>query len=425
MRSVRFCLFLGALLFSLSLFALPSQAQNSLPVHCGNPIALNVNIANQQIKKYKYGIPFVAGSTGSVKNVFWWARHDNERPGYSGGTGGTIQIGIYTDESGKPGNLIGQSVNHSFDLQNAPPSWFTTTNLSRAGVQVVEGNKYWVVFKNVDPEADTNFVSLNGPFLRNSPRSFGGPIALDHQYDLLREEGNANDLRAFGTARPKDNLYLHYTKTNDDNAIWRPYREDNSPSFVSFPYCVVRVDDGDGLKSYGFRFAYGPTHCIRRDLPDDDVYKRMPQANGSNRIMQIAKFRESTNFPISNAKLYVFARSLDTNETSKLAVMVNGVLQDCIEVNRLAWYSIDLDFNVEADVEYKIEFLAANSDNVLVMCAPIAGGGETGLDYTGGARLSTDSGLTWKGFPFGHRPAYSNVQLSFYIEGEAELKLEK
>ena len=59
------------------------------------------------------------------------------------------------------------------------------------------------------------------------------------------------------------------------------------------------------------------------------------------------------------------------------------------------------------------------------MYAPISGVGETGLDYTGGARLSIDSGLTWKGFPFGHRPADDNVQLSFYIEGEAELKLGK
>ena len=403
----------------------PSNPTTTTTVVCGNPIGLNVNIANQPIAAKKYAVPFIAGASGDAINVIWWARWTAADSGYSKGTGGNIEVSVFDDLNGAPHVQVGLAETEIFDLKNNPPtpvSSFQTTNFNSA-VSLTEGEKYWIVFENTHDDYANNFISLNGPLLRNHDFRFGGPFG---------SSSLPKDARAFDWARPCGDLFLHESPKNDDAGVWRLYQESKLPRQVPFPYVFLRIDDGTGVtKGNGFPFAYGPLHSTYDSVPEHQYeYEYMYHVGGENRIMQIANFNDKDTFPLSNTTLNVFAGVKSSlvnqviptqDEEESLAVFVNGVFQGCVWIGKLDWYSIDLDIPIEANEDYEIEFVATNSAKIVIMHAPVYHGGDSGLGYVGKAQHSTDSGATWRGFNVGHHVNQQRNQLCFYIEGEGEL----
>ncbi len=370
--------------------------QQDFIVHCGNRIALNNNIANQPIAGKQYAIPFIAKTSGEIQNLYWWARSTNKDSGYSKGTGGDIQITINEDALGIPGDEIGKYV-EEFDLINNPLSGFRTTNLNGS---VTKGEKYWIVFKNIHEDPKYNYLSLNGPLLRNNTEhgNFDTPDQIE------------DDTRAFHIARPCDDFYL-YELTPGTDESWRPYQESNKPKFVVFPFAVVRVQNRAGETiDHGFPFTYGPYQLgtTNKELVD------MPKVRGLNRVRQTATFERSDKFPIEDAELKFFAEEFRL-EFSEVAVLVNGVFQGCVEVGEMDWYSVPLNMPIEANKKYEIEFLANSNANVGIMGGPMTG--NTALDYVGNATISADGGKNWTGYPVVSHPNHQGVQLCFYIEG--------
>lgn len=155
----------------------------------------------------------------------------------------------------------------------------------------------------------------------------------------------------------------------------------------------------------------------------------MYYVGAGHRILQTATFNDKDTFPLSNATLNVFAGVKSSlclvdqvvstqKQKESLAVFVNDVFQGYLSVGKLDWYSIDLNMDVEANKEYRIEFVAANSAEIVIMNVPVYHEGDSGLGYVGKAQHSSDSGETWNGFNVGHHVNQQRTQLCFYIEGE-------
>lgn len=120
---------------------------------------------------------FVAVATGTVSEL-------SERTNSAGSTNVTsVVLGIYTDNAGLPGNVLGQGT-----APGAPPpsSWITVTGLA---IPVVKGTTYWLAHLP---------LGVAGGFYRFSVANAGG-----------------GDVESVGT----------FTKLESGIAEWAPFNE--------------------------------------------------------------------------------------------------------------------------------------------------------------------------------------------------------
>ncbi len=354
----------------------------------GNPIALNGNITNSPLTNKRLALPFTAKTTGSVESLLWWARFEPEpNNGYSRGNGGEIQISIHEDHEGGPKvHHLGELVSVFPAIENRPlRSQLRRDSFQQANVSVTEGKKYWVVFENIykDSPLWENFVSLNGPRLKNPDKERG------------------KDDPGIEIARPFDNFYLH---EQEKDGSWVPYRQATHSSRTTFPFVVVRINGLDQNKlDHGYPFQYGPVHGPLKS-------KRV---SGLNRIRQTATFSSDVlSEPINDATLYFYAQELSAKDSSEVVVKVNDVVQGIAKVGKQNWYAVHLDTNIEPDVTYEIEFSARAQADVRI---------SQGIDgfllrlkkernYSGHLTYSEDGGRTWK-----DPTKFEGVQASFFI----------
>jgi hypothetical protein len=130
--------------------------------------------------------------TGSVAAVRFYIIHNvNGRTGYSGGTGGTLRVAIHKDSGGRRHVPRGRPLATAALKAEAHGFW-PLVRFKRPG-RVTAGRLYHVVFTNIDPEPQRNYVSINALFsesrsgpapavpdglavLAGSPRGSGGQI---------------------------------------------------------------------------------------------------------------------------------------------------------------------------------------------------------------------------------------------------------
>jgi hypothetical protein len=114
---------------------------------------------------------FRASTTSAVETIRVQQRGLGGGNTYSGGDGGTIRASIQTDDRGEPSGTILSSL--TFNPGNPAGDWEDWTLLTfPSPATLTEGKLYHVVFDNVDPAPDVNWISLNELFYwgRLSPR---------------------------------------------------------------------------------------------------------------------------------------------------------------------------------------------------------------------------------------------------------------
>lgn len=107
-------------------------------------------------------LPIIAEATSSAAG-FRAYMIDNDPPGYSGGNGGSIDVALCIAENGVPGEAIGIGL-------RVPDAQFPSPSSGRGGFHLwrfygdchlIEGEIYFVVFGNADPQPEVNYQSLD------------------------------------------------------------------------------------------------------------------------------------------------------------------------------------------------------------------------------------------------------------------------
>jgi hypothetical protein len=106
---------------------------------------------------------FRAAWTGSaVAARFYVITNVNGRTGYSSGTGGTMRVSLRADSGSAPHRPAGREL-ASATFRPARSGVFPLIRF-RGRPRIVAGRLYHVVFTNIDPRPERNYVSINGLF---------------------------------------------------------------------------------------------------------------------------------------------------------------------------------------------------------------------------------------------------------------------
>lgn len=101
---------------------------------------------------------FRSAWTGEVRGVrFYVVRNSDGRTGYSGGTGGTLRVALARDADGRPAR--GRPLAAATLQPPGRDAWPFVR--FREPARVTRGRRYHVVFTNLDPQPQRNYVSIN------------------------------------------------------------------------------------------------------------------------------------------------------------------------------------------------------------------------------------------------------------------------
>jgi hypothetical protein len=142
---------------------------------------------------------FVASTTSALTAIRFAQRGGS---GYSGGNGGTMRISVQTDNGhGAPSGTRLASLNYS--PGNPGGGWWTWLNRSfPSPATLTTGHTYYIVFENIDPSPQSNYISVNELFVYGSILSPRQPMFGDSSYAVL-------------IARPSWQVAGNYTATMD------------------------------------------------------------------------------------------------------------------------------------------------------------------------------------------------------------------
>ncbi len=130
---------------------------------------------------------FRASTTSALTSVRFSQRGGSG--GYSGGTGGTMRISVQTDNAGKPSGTILSSL--TFSPGNPSGGWTSFNRYTFASpATLTAGVIYHVVYQNMDPQPNTNWISVNDIFAYRST-DVTRPPALSSHFAVLDEESGA------------------------------------------------------------------------------------------------------------------------------------------------------------------------------------------------------------------------------------------
>lgn len=185
----------------LSVGALVGAAQGSSHDKYGTPWAAsslsNIHIGGtQESSGRRVSHRFRAKYTGAIQSFrpYWVA--NQEKPGYAGGTGGTIRMDIVADDgtdNHAPTSTPLGSVTKTFQLQDggrtgfARDQWFELYTLPTP-VEVTAGQLYHIVFTNLDPNPGDNYISLNYLHLERDANPPPGESLTN--WSVLIDDGN-------------------------------------------------------------------------------------------------------------------------------------------------------------------------------------------------------------------------------------------
>ncbi len=194
------CLFL--LVCSLFRIAVPAAAQ--ITANCSNgcygPRLGADGLANTTVGQW--GNPgnvvsyrFRAHHTGAVQSLHVYLIVD--KAGYAAGTGGKLQVTFQTDDGTSAhhpsGNVLAAYILNN-PLTATPSRYFPTFTFANPP-ELVEGQLYHIVFRNVDANPAANFVSVDALYLQ-SPFTPAQPTISDiDAAELLSSGGSSWQVR--------------------------------------------------------------------------------------------------------------------------------------------------------------------------------------------------------------------------------------
>jgi hypothetical protein len=118
--------------------------------------------------------------------------------GYSGGTGGRIRVSVQPDSNGRPSGQVLASL--TFSPGNSSGGWTTFNRYSfPSPATLTAGNRYHIVYHNIDPAPLRNWISVNDIFAY-SAASVTRPPSLTSDYAVLDEEYGAWSVKGEYTA---------------------------------------------------------------------------------------------------------------------------------------------------------------------------------------------------------------------------------
>lgn len=138
----------------LLLFVLPAPAVRAQSLYGTGVQATalnNINVGGPS--NWRVAYRFTAAYTSTITGGVYYRIFSTTKPGYSGGTLGTIVISIVNNASGSPGTLVATCT--GANVGNFPA--FTCPSAS-----VITGQTYYVLFTNTDPSPTVNFASVDG-----------------------------------------------------------------------------------------------------------------------------------------------------------------------------------------------------------------------------------------------------------------------
>jgi hypothetical protein len=115
--------------------------------------------------------------------------------GYSGGTGGTVQVSLQTASSTTPDTPSGQVLTSASIVGPDSSIKFRTIRFDRS-VALSAGTVYYIVFNNSDPNPTQNFYSVNALYYQqlSSPRQ---PAYTDGDWDVILGVPLSSNSQAF------------------------------------------------------------------------------------------------------------------------------------------------------------------------------------------------------------------------------------
>lgn len=372
---------------------IPTSLLNDSPlidsIYIGNTVAAPQNIANSPLRDKPVSIRFEATSTDCFEEFgMWWRYNSPGSPnsGYSSGNGGRYEIDIQADKNGFPS---GVSLEKSFfypDIANFP-NYPNTKNSFRtvkfSGRTCLEkGLYYHVVVKNIDENPTANYISSNGPYLRD-------------RYQNIDE------------ARICENCNMSVLQLQVQENLWIEYPDKEPPSIVYQPYWCISMAQGLDIGSpYNYGHLATNRHFVR----------------GDNRLRQrfILESELGGNIFIG---LYVKKNF----GLGPLNVMVNGDLVGAIDMEAadsfdiqdgrfFDWHELAVNRTFNANEDYSIEFFSDQYSEYEISTILKVGANRCSLKNEFlKAEHSVDNGSTWEGLTVFAKPDHPFAQLSLYL----------
>jgi len=368
-----------------------------LPIHpvsanlIGNTIAAPQNIANGPIRSKPISYRFQPkNSTGCVKSLNTWWRYnkpDDPDGGYSSGNGGLYSIEIQTDNNGAPSGTVLESTQFQPDIKNHP-NYPNTQNAFRtvdfSGTTCLKSNYFYhILIRNIHNYPDDNYVSFNGPYLRDT-------------YQNLTEFNSCKNC--------KNPLVLLEISPNN----WVPYPNKKEPTIVYQPFWCLSLTDGTSL---GQPVLYG--HLVTNQ----------PKISGKNSLRQ--KFVTSNN-NYKKAKLYFYAKknygagelkiTINQDEVAELNLPTidQYSVQDAREFD---WYHIEIDKKLVFGASNTIQFSTDQHSEyeISTVVKAITGNCAVNQDFSK-AEFSNDGGKLWMGLSVFGQENHPAAQLSVFLE---------
>ncbi|MFN8185167.1 MAG: hypothetical protein U0R23_12175 [Candidatus Nanopelagicales bacterium] len=146
----------------------------------------NLNMGGQWLGTPSYR--FTAAQSSTLDSVRLHLLGNRHGPGYAGGTGGTIRMTVQTDKGGVPSGEVLAS--RDFQWSDANGSNFPLFSFG-SPARLNAGQRYHLVFTNIDSAPTVNYMSLNNMFVFGDPLVPRQPNHSDsHYFTTLMKEGS-------------------------------------------------------------------------------------------------------------------------------------------------------------------------------------------------------------------------------------------
>ena len=193
--------YLSVLLLCIFCCALPAHAQLTAQCspECYGPRFAADGLANTTLGQSGNTVSyrFRAHHTGSLQQIHVYLIVPPDA-GYSGGSGGHVEITVDTDD-GTSAHNPSSTVLASYlltDYQSATPSTFFPIFTFTTPPSLVEGNLYHIVFSNPDSNPNTNFLSVDTLYVATPPSPWQPAVSDTDSAELLSRDGQTWSPRA-------------------------------------------------------------------------------------------------------------------------------------------------------------------------------------------------------------------------------------
>ena len=386
--------------------ALLLQKKNSLVGTFGSSAVLYYGarygghgLANQTVKDRVYAVRFTPDKSGQLRTARFYWKNDNNG-GYSGGTGGTYRVSLYSDDGTSDhfpllgGGVASTTVTINItDPDGDDSQYWLPANFSSPPT-LTAGTIYHLVLENIDADPATNYVSIN--HLNADTLNLGGSSGLSGD-EYLSPTISTTEFNMLRT----DPGYT----TMSAGMVWET-RDGYKP------VCVVEIDrNADGTSDYSF--GCGFINIITEDVGESrghqeritaTTFFRQSMTPQTSMIVQtvsilvthhtgtddlIIDLQDSSRTSINSVSVASSEVYTTTDTDGKNATWITKAFPGAVALSASTLYYLEL--RTSGSSEYGVNSLRDAYQN-----------GGTGFPSYGSAgfqdgnvTISTDSGSTW------------------------------